>query len=81
MTYFSVLCGKNVVNNHFADFCKLLEMLIYQPFEAFQDWVLPLVSGPKGRGFESRHFDQRIPAEYKAPQGFLFLLICRFYRF
>jgi len=36
-------------------------------------------SGPKGRGFESRHFDQeKIPEVSRLPGFFLFALLARF---
>ena len=63
MTYFSVLCGKNVVNDHFPSVVVLPLSLISQWLKALHNRDLTLVSGPKGRGFESRHFDSENPVE------------------
>ena len=63
MTYFSVLCGKNVVNDCFTSAVVSPLSLISQRLKALHNMDLTLVSGPKGRGFESRHFDSENPAE------------------
>ena len=63
MTYFSVLCGKNVVNDRSASVAVSPLFIISQRLQALHHRDLTLVSGPKGRGFESRHFDSENPVE------------------